>query len=101
MKIMLALTLIILGLNLPAQEVGRFQIVTTQHQSEPMTLKIDTITGKTWQLLTVSVETKPRGTVTGWVEITDTPFEDAERISNNSKPKAKVPGDLDWLKPQY
>lgn len=67
---------------------GRFQIATTEHAKERLTLRIDSVTGRTWQLVTIPFKmpgTDAPASITGWNEITEDVLGDI-RILTTKKP---------------
>jgi len=69
-------------------EVGRYQLASGTYSGIPspehVVLKIDTVTGATWQLLAIPVKADqkkyPGLNVVGWVEVVEDPIAEADKV---------------------
>jgi hypothetical protein len=71
-------------------KVGRYQLFlgvrnVNRGVSEPVTFRIDTASGQTWQFATVGIKGS-NGLVFGWIPITEQPFHTASHLA---KPEDK------------
>lgn len=71
----------------PAATVpGRYQLQTAVIDTEPTIFRIDTATGRTWQLIGVpAVIQGTRGHVNGWQPVSENPWRTAEAMTQPSK----------------
>ncbi len=74
---------------------GRFQLLASQFGPDPITLRLDTKTGRTWQLVRVPIDTTT--SIVGWVEVSENPLAMLQQVTtkpatpaaNASKPPAR------------
>jgi hypothetical protein len=73
--------------------VGRYQLLNGQistppdSKPSPVILRIDTATGKTWEMMSVPVDISGHSYVTGWVDVTEDVVNHAAYIQHKQQPK--------------
>lgn len=90
---LLGIALIAIGASIPedapspaATVPGRYQLQTAVIDTEPTIFRIDTATGRTWQLIGVpAVIQGTRGHVNGWQPVSENPWRTAEAMTQPSK----------------